>query len=99
MGTNRNLPSQFGQDDLQISGAGISKPTAAPAAGQLNFNFKVVDYGYKKHDDGISFAKNGTIATTTSGIHMGLMDNGGQNNQDMGMNRNIDMAELQELLS
>ena len=40
---------------------------------------------------------NGTIAAQASGIHMGMMDNT-HNNKDDQQNRNIDMAELNELL-
>ena len=57
-----------------------SAAVAAPMAAQMNF--KVIDYGGKgkNKENEITYANNGTIANTTSGIHMGIMaDN---NNKD-----------------
>jgi len=61
-------------------------------------NFKVIDYGQKgkNKENEISYAQNGTVAVASSGIHMGIM--GENNNKDDQQNRNIDMAELNELL-
>ena len=91
---------------MQIQGVGMMNRdqsqnylgSAAVAAPQAQMNFKVIDYGAKgkNKENEISFANNGTVGVAHSGIHMGIM--GENNNKDDAQNRNIDMAELNELL-
>ena len=70
-----------------------SAAVAAPMAAQMNF--KVIDYGAPKQKEEFTYAQNGTMAIASSGIHMGMIES---NNKDDQQNRNIDMAELNELL-